>query len=247
MYEINSKNEGLDTLIGSFSTQFTLSPELNGKSPYIINKSIYNLANDLKTKIKLKKDAMEFVDYFKEYQGDPKYKTELCKSYTESNFCAYGNKCRFAHGKNELFDKMIACKKYKQKECNSFFKNKYCCYGSRCHFKHEERKLLEINRSYYTQLNTLLNLNNKQQIIEMDVENLKSIIKINTRLKIFSYITNKSEKKSSNNFYKKAPGINIGLKNLKETQNYLNNIDTLDTNQKFTLNCNYEVNRKLQN
>src|SRR4051794_20462125 len=90
---------------------------------------------------KLKKDAMEFVDYMKEYQTDPKYKTELCKSFTETGFCAYGNKCRFAHGRQELFDKIVNCKKYKQKECLSFFKNKYCCYGSRCHFKHEERKL----------------------------------------------------------------------------------------------------------
>jgi len=105
--------------------------------------------NDLKQRIKLKKDAMEYVDYMKEYQQDPKYKTEMCKSWSETGFCAYGNKCRFAHGKQELFDKVVACKKYKQKDCLSFFKNKYCCYGSRCHFRHEERRLNQIERSYY--------------------------------------------------------------------------------------------------
>jgi hypothetical protein len=39
---------------------------------------------DRNVKIKLKKDALEFVDCNKEYQHDPKYKTELCKTWTES-------------------------------------------------------------------------------------------------------------------------------------------------------------------
>jgi hypothetical protein len=123
-------------------------------------------------KIKLKKDALEFVDYAKEFQHDPKFKTEMCKSWSETGFCAYGNKCRFAHGKQEMFDKVIACKKYKQKECLSFFKNKYCCYGSRCHFKHEERKLSEIHRSYFNQLLQQLETINQQEIWNMTEEEL---------------------------------------------------------------------------
>jgi len=109
----------------------------------------YALTYDNRTKTKLKKDALEYVDCYKEFQQDPKYKTEMCKSWSESGFCAYGNKCRFAHGKGELFEKVISCKKYKQKDCMSFFNNRYCCYGSRCHFRHEERKIKNMNRSYY--------------------------------------------------------------------------------------------------
>jgi hypothetical protein len=128
--------------------------------------------NELKPKSKLKKDALEYVDYYKEYKSDPKYKTEMCKSWSESGFCAYGNKCRFAHGKSELFEKIVACKNYKQKDCMSFFKNKYCCYGSRCHFRHQERKIQEMHRSYYNYL--LCNLSNTSDnfgdIMELDSE-----------------------------------------------------------------------------
>lgn len=90
----------------------------------------------------------------KENKNDPKYKTELCKKFTEKGSCPYGSKCRFAHGKEELFQKKINCKLYKQKECNSFFTNFYCNYGSRCHFKHDERSLDDIKQWYYT---TVLN------------------------------------------------------------------------------------------
>lgn len=31
-----------------------------------------------------------------------RYKTELCKSYTETGNCRYGAKCQFAHGKEEI-------------------------------------------------------------------------------------------------------------------------------------------------
>jgi hypothetical protein len=131
----------------------------------------------------MKKDALDFVDYLREYQQDPKYKTELCKSFTEAGFCAYGNKCRFAHGKQELFDKVIACKKYKQKECLSFFKNAYCCYGSRCHFKHEERNIREIDRSCFTF--ALDNINSKfteEEIMNMSEEEVNQITKNNVFL-----------------------------------------------------------------
>lgn len=29
-----------------------------------------------------------------------KYKTELCRTFEEKGACPYGQKCRFAHGKN---------------------------------------------------------------------------------------------------------------------------------------------------
>lgn len=131
--------------------------------------------------MKMKKDAWENVDFNREYQHDPKYKTELCKSWTETNACPYGNKCRFAHGRNDLFDRIISCKRYKQKECVSFFQNNFCCYGSRCHFRHEERKLPEIERSYYTYLNSIHNVLG-EEILNYNIDmNGEEILAISTR------------------------------------------------------------------
>ena len=100
-------------------------------------------------KIRLKKNAMDPVDIQTEKKMDPKYKTEMCKSWTDTNFCVYGNKCRFAHGKQELFSRPVNATKYKLKDCKSFKEQGVCMYGSRCNFKHDERKLDEMDRTYY--------------------------------------------------------------------------------------------------
>ena len=104
------------------------------------------------SKLKLKKNALEDVDIEKEWRKDPKYKTELCKSFEAKGVCVYGNKCRFAHGKNELFLKSLNNNNYKQKECFSFFTQGYCPYGNRCHFIHSEKSLHCMKRSYYSYL-----------------------------------------------------------------------------------------------
>ena len=31
-----------------------------------------------------------------------KYKTEMCKNFSENGYCHYGDKCQFAHGAHEL-------------------------------------------------------------------------------------------------------------------------------------------------
>ena len=119
---------------------------------------------DNKYKLKMKKDALEYVDLLQEYLKDPKYKTELCKTYAEKKFCVYGNKCRFAHGKDELFQKAVNHPKYKIKKCISFFQHSFCSYGSRCHFQHEERRLKSTFRSYYSYLLNLQALNSDESM-----------------------------------------------------------------------------------
>lgn len=95
-------------------------------------------------------NSQEKLDKSKDSAGDLNYKTELCRTWVEKNYCPYNEKCRFAHGKKDLHDKVILnSKNYKQKECNSFHKKGYCPYGPRCHFKHEERRLDDLNRVYY--------------------------------------------------------------------------------------------------
>ena len=128
--------------------------------------------NEKKKKIKMKKDALEPVNYEEERQKDPKYKTELCKSWIETNFCVYGNKCRFAHGNHELNNKEFNSN-YKKKPCSSFLKYGFCPYGKRCNFKHDERKLTDIILPYF--------------YIQLFIKNC---IHCGNRLKIFEEITN---------------------------------------------------------
>lgn len=109
-----------------------------------------NLSKNGKHKLKMKKNAHDQVDYDLEKKLDPKFKTELCKSWCDRNICVYGNKCRFAHGKDELSLKQVNSQKYKQRECNSFKENGVCIYGNRCNFKHDERKFNQIDRSYFS-------------------------------------------------------------------------------------------------
>lgn len=105
--------------------------------------------NKTKTKKpKMKKNALEKVDVEEEKRKDPKYKTELCKTFMENNFCQYGNKCRFAHGEDELVIK-AKITNYKRKLCKSFFNEGFCSYGIRCNFQHDQRKLSDIKLPFY--------------------------------------------------------------------------------------------------
>jgi len=63
------------------------------------------------------------------------YKTELCRSWEETGCCRYGNKCQFAHGKNELRP-IARHPKYKTEICRTFATSGTCPYGTRCRFIH---------------------------------------------------------------------------------------------------------------
>ncbi|XP_057617877.1 mRNA decay activator protein ZFP36 [Chionomys nivalis] len=64
-----------------------------------------------------------------------RYKTELCRTYSESGRCRYGAKCQFAHGLGEL-RQANRHPKYKTELCHKFYLQGRCPYGSRCHFIH---------------------------------------------------------------------------------------------------------------
>ena len=133
---------------------------------------IINNKKEKSSKINLSKALMEA-----EQKKDPKYKTELCKTFSETKQCPYGSKCRFAHGKDELFSKNKG-NNYKKKECKSFSEFGFCTYGSRCSFKHDERKLQNINLSFYYK--KLFIINNFEPL--------------NHRLDIFIKITSQNNK-----------------------------------------------------
>ncbi|TSX85952.1 mRNA decay activator protein ZFP36L1 [Bagarius yarrelli] len=64
-----------------------------------------------------------------------RYKTELCRTFTERGACKYGSKCQFAHGAEELRG-INRHPKYKTEPCRTFHSIGFCPYGIRCHFVH---------------------------------------------------------------------------------------------------------------
>lgn len=70
-----------------------------------------------------------------------KYKTEMCKNFSEMGFCPYRTKCQFAHGHHELAEGCYVPKRaYRTKKCKSFWEEGVCRYGFRCQFSHYEAK-----------------------------------------------------------------------------------------------------------
>jgi hypothetical protein len=67
-----------------------------------------------------------------------KYKTEMCKNWELRGRCKFGNKCCFAHGRNELKAKVLTHVKYKTKPCKQYHQTAYCPYGQRCQYLHKE-------------------------------------------------------------------------------------------------------------
>ncbi|KAM5138719.1 uncharacterized protein ACMZJ9_017224 [Mantella aurantiaca] len=77
-----------------------------------------------------------------------RYKTELCNRYAENGFCAYRNRCQFAHGLSDLRPP-FQHPKYKTELCRSFHILGVCSYGPRCLFIHghcERREVPETIR-----------------------------------------------------------------------------------------------------
>jgi len=73
-----------------------------------------------------------------ELQKQNLYKTELCRSFTETGICRYGHKCQFAHGGHELRP-VLRHPKYKTESCKTFSITGQCPYGNRCRFIHQQQ------------------------------------------------------------------------------------------------------------
>lgn len=65
------------------------------------------------------------------------YKTELCASYMSTGGnCPYGEKCQFAHGREEL-KAVDRPPKWRSKPCQNWVKTGSCSYNERCCFRHD--------------------------------------------------------------------------------------------------------------
>ena len=116
----------------------SLNEVIKNKKP---NSNIYKIFDDC-----IKELPKVYIE--NEQKKDPKYKTELCKTFSEKGKCPYGYKCRFAHGKEELNSKNLNLN-YKKKKCKKFSEYGFCPYGSRCSFIHYDRKINDIILPFY--------------------------------------------------------------------------------------------------
>ena len=92
---------------------------------------------------------------------NPRYKTSMCKNFSTEAGCQYGEKCQFAHGKEELrsiqnipvqqggilpmknplTQQQKNVMNYKIAKCKNFEKDGQCRYGDRCTFAHGDAEL----------------------------------------------------------------------------------------------------------
>jgi len=118
-----------------------------------------------------------------------KYKTELCKFYTLTGYCKFGENCAYAHGVENLRSKVTNSIFFRSKKCVSFFEKGFCPYGNRCQFQHQIKSNIvnnpyEKNMSYENYLKTM---NKFENII-----NIKAL-RNKKRLDVFEKIVKNDE------------------------------------------------------
>ena len=171
LYALNDLEKEKKNFSGSESdsTSDETSPEKQiSKKKYYINKRKEN-------SIPFKGDAKDFKI---------KYKTELCKFYEIDGKCKYGDKCAYAHGKENLRSKVTNTTAYRTKKCSQFFEKGYCPYGNRCQFAHQLKTNI-VNNPYDEEMSytKILEIMSKLE----NVENIKKLVD-KPRLLIFKEI-----------------------------------------------------------
>jgi hypothetical protein len=191
--DLTSRKESRDSTSDSISYEDYYENDINSininhnNNNYSNNKNKFSLQNKQKNKKQgpFKSTATDFKI---------KYKTELCKYYEINGYCKYGDRCAYAHGKENLRAKVTNSTAYRTRKCSQFFENGYCPYGNRCQFAHQLASNIINNpydrkMTYKKTLETISKLEN--------IENIKKLIE-KPRLSIFKEIyENKNSLKSS--------------------------------------------------
>jgi hypothetical protein len=180
--DFSSRKESKDSTNDSISYDDYFENDynhINLSNNYSNNKSINKFSQQTKQKGKKQGPFKSTASDFK-----IKYKTELCKYFEINGFCKYGDKCAYAHGKENLRSKVTNSTAYRTKKCVQFFENGYCPYGNRCQFAHQLTSNIINNpydrkMTYKKTLETISKLEN--------VENIKKLIE-KPRLSVFKEI-----------------------------------------------------------
>ncbi len=131
-----------------------------------------------------------------------RYKTELCRQFSENGECKYGDKCQFAHGVADLKD-VNRHPKYKTDYCKTFHSKGFCPYGPRCHFIHEfyeknteiiDNNKLNSKQQDKKQKSSSLSTKQQQEDINLNSQIDKQLEAIQAQLtsSLFSTITEES-------------------------------------------------------
>jgi len=137
--------------------------------------------------------------YNKEHQN--KYKTELCRNWELTNNCKFGNKCAYAHGTQDLKEKIFLPSNYKTKVCKQFAEQMYCSYGHRCQFLHEHTSQRKPqNRDNTMSYVEALKQYGKRNEIVVRADDIETFLsqtqehkRGNARLKVFEALANRDE------------------------------------------------------
>ena len=159
-----SKGSTNDSFIGEdFSEDYNYLNHINNNYNIIQNKFDNQPKSKEKTQGQFKSTAADFKI---------KYKTELCKYWEINGYCKYGDKCAYAHGKENLRSKVTNSSAYRTRKCFQFFENGYCPYGSRCQFAHQLTSNIinnpyDRNMSYKKTLETISKIENIENITKL--------------------------------------------------------------------------------
>ncbi len=183
--DLTSRKESRDSTSDSISYEDYYENDINSininhnNNNYSNNKNKFSLQNKQKNKKQgpFKSTATDFKI---------KYKTELCKYYEINGYCKYGDRCAYAHGKENLRSKVTNSTSYRTRKCSQFFENGYCPYGNRCQFAHQVKSNI-INNPYDRKMTYKKTLETISKF-----ENIENIKKLNEkpRLSIFKEICN---------------------------------------------------------
>ncbi len=193
-YLNNKFSEKLDQYMDTYSHSELQAPRKNSsgaETTCTSEECTPQKKNTKKTFQKNNKNKIPFKGEAKDFKI--KYKTELCKYFEINGYCKYGDKCAYAHGKENLRSKVTNTTAYRTKKCVQFFEQGYCPYGNRCQFAHQLKSNIINNpydrgMTYGKILETISKLEN--------VENIKKLIE-KPRLSVFQELSNNQQNAES--------------------------------------------------
>jgi len=70
------------------------------------------------------------------------YKTRMCKIFEKQGWCKYGDRCNYAHSREEIVQrKNTRSADHKTRICKAYMRSGNCPYGDRCTFAHGREEL----------------------------------------------------------------------------------------------------------
>lgn len=199
MVSYSSQSEESDSSVTKIPlTQKPFFPKLKNKFSRIdLNET---MDDNISHSSSNRSSSQDLPEKEKENEQQLKYRTELCKFYEINGQCKFGDNCIFAHGKENLREKVLTKSGYKKRACINFFEHGFCMYGNRCQFSHE------VKQRHNKYINNFSYKNFFKEISKGNFDsNIVYEIKEKPRLNIFLKIskTKTKEKNKKKNQYSK--------------------------------------------